>query len=482
MQMNGKPGSQPGDNGDDGWEDAAGASFEGVPEGSETASGQQDYPEQGPDPEDDSGEGEFREAEEASALQPILQAEGSSPHSGKPIDQSGQQSQETHSRKRKLKKHPMHYHKSEFHRHRQEEHAHSHSLHETADADAGKSEEAAGAKKKMFGLFSRPKHAWQHQQDGKLAQHEAAEKYEDRKPFAPKGALGIFDRAYHSHYRALLWVTWSILILSFIVLGVSYFTTGEFVQKGVSIKGGVSITIDLDSGSQIDIAWLESILEGKYPASDISVRALTSGGIQQGVTVEATDISVEELKGYLQSAFPGIPEDRFFGGSTGSSLGSSFFRQTITIVLVALVCMAIVIFIYFRMPIPSLAIMLAVVCTSITTLAVFNLVGMRLSTEGVAAFLMLLGYSIDTDVVLSVRVLKKKEGTVYERVLDAMKTGMAMTTTALAAVIVAYFLTNSEVIKQIMFILMVGLVCDMLYTWIQNAGILRWYLERQARQ
>jgi len=33
------------------------------------------------------------------------------------------------------------------------------------------------------------------------------------------------------------------------------------------------------------------------------------------------------------------------------------------------------------------------------------------------------------------------------------------------------------VIKQIMFILMVGLVFDVVYTWIQNAGILRWYME-----
>ena len=106
--------------------------------------------------------------------------------------------------------------------------------------------------------------------------------------------------------------------------------------------------------------------------------------------------------------------------------------------------------------------------------------GLKLNTGGVAAFLMLVGYSIDTDILMSVRVLKRKEGTVFERTIGALKTGMMMSISALIAVLTAYFLTHSAVIKEIMFILAVGLFADIIFTWIQNAGILRWHLEKKG--
>jgi preprotein translocase subunit SecF len=42
--------------------------------------------------------------------------------------------------------------------------------------------------------------------------------------------------------------------------------------------------------------------------------------------------------------------------------------------------------------------------------------------------------------------------------------------------------TQSEVLKQIMTILLIGLVVDLINTWIQNAGILRWYVEKKEKK
>jgi preprotein translocase subunit SecF len=93
---------------------------------------------------------------------------------------------------------------------------------------------------------------------------------------------------------------------------------------------------------------------------------------------------------------------------------------------------------------------------------------------------MLIGYSIDTDILLSVRVLKRREGSVFDRVMGALKTGITMSVCALAAVLAAYFFTHSIVIKEIMFVLIAGLIGDIIFTWIQNAGILRWHLEKKG--
>ena len=63
-----------------------------------------------------------------------------------------------------------------------------------------------------------------------------------------------------------------------------------------------------------------------------------------------------------------------------------------------------------------------------------------------------------------------------------MKTGLTMTVTTLVAMTVALTITQSEVIRQIMIILLIGLVVDLINTWIQNVGLLRLYLERKAKK
>ena len=166
----------------------------------------------------------------------------------------------------------------------------------------------------------------------------------------------------------------------------------------------------------------------------------------------------------------------------GSALGNSFFQQTFVALGVAFLLMALVVFFYFRIPIPSLAVILCAFSDIVITLAIFNLTGMKLSTAGVAAFLMMVGYSVDTDILLNSRVLKHKEGTVLDRVYGAIKTGMTMTSTTLGAVFVGLLLVESEAIKQIMLIIFIGVLVDIVMTWVQNVGILRWYLESKEKK
>ena len=144
--------------------------------------------------------------------------------------------------------------------------------------------------------------------------------------------------------------------------------------------------------------------------------------------------------------------------------------------------MGLVVLIYFRTFIPSIAIILAAFSDMVVALAVINLMDVRIGTAGIAAFLMLIGYSVDTDILLTVRVLKRKEGTVMDRIVSSIKTGMTMTITAIISAIVALAVTQSEVIRQIMLILLIGLIADIFMTWIQNVGLLRIYVERKAKK
>jgi len=112
-------------------------------------------------------------------------------------------------------------------------------------------------------------------------------------------------------------------------------------------------------------------------------------------------------------------------------------------------------------------------------LALVDYLGIKLSAAGIAAFLMLVGYSVDTDILLTTRVLKIKEGSLNQRIFGSFKTGIFMTTTALVAVLPAFLLLTSlpDSFRQIFIILSFGLLADIMNTWLTNVSIIKWYCE-----
>jgi len=289
--------------------------------------------------------------------------------------------------------------------------------------------------------------------------------------------LDIYDK----RYKGLMIFTIVLLFLAVGLLGYNYATTGEFVKQGVSLKGGITLTIPTDT--EPDITALKKDMQSQLPKADIEIRRLTEAGLLKSIIIEASDTTEDDLKNaVIASKLIELKEDEYTIESMGSTLGASFFKQTIIAVILAFLSMGIVVLITFRSLVPSLFVILAATSDILCTLAAVSLLGMKLTTAGVAAFLMLIGYSVDTDILLTTRVLKRKEGTIFERIVGSMKTGMTMSITSFIAALLAYIFTSSDVIKQIMIIIVIGLFFDMLNTWIQNTGILRWHLERKAKK
>jgi len=298
-----------------------------------------------------------------------------------------------------------------------------------------------------------------------------------------KLSFSSIKNIYENQYKKLLIIPFAILLLAFIQIGYQLAATGDFIHRDVSLKGGVTVTIPTEQ--EIDILMLENAVSLEFPNNDVAVKSISQFGFQTGVIVEA-DISQEEANKLLDSIKRNIGkelnENDYSVEIVGSSLGASFFRETISALGIAFVFMAIVVFLYFRTFVPSAAVILAAFSDMVVTLAIVNLLEVKISAAGIAAVLMLIGYSVDTDILLTTRVLKRKEGTEMERVYGAINTGIMMTLTTLAAVTIGLIFTQSEVIRQIMIILFIGLLADLIYTWIQNVGILRLYLERKAKR
>ncbi|MFC1648962.1 protein translocase subunit SecF [Nanoarchaeota archaeon] len=281
---------------------------------------------------------------------------------------------------------------------------------------------------------------------------------------------------YEQKYKQLLIIPFAMLIIAFIIIGFQVVTTGDFVDKDVSLKGGLTVTVLTKDVTVDDI---EAYIASEFPDSDSRVRELSELGSQVGLIIDASDIEQSVLVDSLAKKIPGF-RDNYSAETIGPALGGSFFKQTMLAIFMAFIFMSLVVFYYFRTLVPSGAVVLAAFSDIVVTIAVMNIIGMRLSTAGIAALLMLIGYSVDTDILLSTRVLKRKEGNVLDRMIGAIKTGLTMNFTTMAAIITAMVVSQSEIISQIMTILLIGLIIDIINTWIQNVGILRYYVAKKG--
>jgi preprotein translocase subunit SecF len=191
----------------------------------------------------------------------------------------------------------------------------------------------------------------------------------------------------------------------------------------------------------------------------------------------SADVDTQNVTGALKNI--GIDEDRLSIESIGPALGSSFWLQAQIAIAAAFIFMAVVVFLIFRIFIPSVAVILGAVSDIVCTLAFMQIFGIELSLSSLAAVLMLIGYSVDTDIMSNTKMLKQG-GKLMENLTSAVKTGLTMTLTtigALAALLVSYI---SPVLSQIASVLIIGLVMDMIFTWLQNSVMLRWYCEKKG--
>lgn len=300
---------------------------------------------------------------------------------------------------------------------------------------------------------------------------------------SPRKWYSGIQNIYENHYKKLLIIPFVMLAIALILIGMKFASTGQIMDRDVSLKGGVTIT--LNTGQHVDLAQLENSLAEKFPGNDIGTKSISSFGAQSGIIIEA-DITESQARQLIEETgkFLGreLKQEDYAVEIIGSSLGASFFKDLSIAMVIAFGFMAVVVFLYFRTLVPSAAVILAAFTDIIVTLAIVNLFGMKISAAGIAAFLMLIGYSVDTDILLTTRLIKRREDTEMKRIYGAISTGMVMTSTTLVAITIALFVSQSDIIRQIMTILIIGLFVDMITTWIQNVGLLRLYLERKHRK
>ncbi|MCD6523059.1 MAG: hypothetical protein J7K68_04885 [Candidatus Diapherotrites archaeon] len=328
--------------------------------------------------------------------------------------------------------------------------------------------------------------------------------------------LNIYDKSYYKFYLVIPTI---LVVISLILI--------PNIQQGIDLKGGTSITVQLPSGVDVDVHKIESALEQKNvgqvnvrvienPVSGtkgliieysgnpdlLKARALLDKDPEKAMEIAKKYVTLEEDKNYepadvvlmaeaqfrsevasLLSSLLGAAEEQISVREVGPSFSKTFWEQGQRAVILAFIFMAIIVFVSFRKIAPSSYVVLSAIIDIIVALGAMSLFGIPLTLATIAALLMLIGYSVDTDIMLTTRVLKRGGGTISKRIQDAMITGLTMTGTTLvvlAILAISSYLAQITVLFQIAAVLLCGLTADLASTWFMNAVILKWWMEKQS--
>jgi preprotein translocase subunit SecF len=270
--------------------------------------------------------------------------------------------------------------------------------------------------------------------------------------------------------RQMVIIPMVILAISLAILGYTMVTTGFPVKPGIDFSGGTAVTIfTTDSTDTLQDTFSGYPLILPIQVGTNNVKFLKFGPMD--------DSSFESLAALINQNYPDARIDQI-----GASFGQTLQQQATLALVFSFIGMAIVVFIAFRTFIPSSAVVLSAFADIAMTAAAMTVLGIELTLPTMAALLMLIGYSVDSDILLTMRVLKR-QGKLDEKLGGAFRTGIIMTTTTMAAVAAMWIVTsvgNVPVIPAISAVLFIGLAFDMLNTWLTNAGIIKWYVLKRG--
>jgi preprotein translocase subunit SecF len=254
----------------------------------------------------------------------------------------------------------------------------------------------------------------------------------------------------------------AVLVVALAVIGGWTATTGAPVSPGIEFTGGSELVAESDAA--------QSEVRAAFETDPVSIRQVGTSGDQFLVTFQTED--VPDVRDDTD-----VTIDVVQSQSVTATFGSSTQELALFGVAGAFLGMSVIVFALFRTFVPSIAVVVSAFSDIVVPVALMNVLGIKLSLGTVAALLMLIGYSVDSDILLNNHVLRRS-GSFWESVDRAMKTGVTMTVTSIAAMsvmTVVSYVFGIQLMYAIGLVLVMGLLTDLMNTYMLNVTLLRWY-------
>jgi preprotein translocase subunit SecF len=247
---------------------------------------------------------------------------------------------------------------------------------------------------------------------------------------------------------------------------------------------GVPLGRDFKGGSLIMVQGLESVPGSsnvKYAVENSLGKNVDVLSVENGFHIETDNLSESEetnVKGTLFNQF-GIPTSSVIIEPIGPAISSLQSEQMLYSIIVAFIVIGIITFIIFRRRVVPLAVLLVVGLDILCVLGYMALFSVPLGLTSIMAIVMLIGYAVDTNILLAYRVLKRVGGEPREQATASLNTGLMTGVLLVVILLILNIVTSAMQFNVLTAILIFGIAINILNTWFLGAGILLGRAERQ---
>lgn len=282
---------------------------------------------------------------------------------------------------------------------------------------------------------------------------------------------------YRNNFKKLMFVPSVILLLSLFIIFSHHQRTGEWVDKNIDFQGGTVLTLVWDS--PVDGVGIERQVIERVGDATVSVATDLSGRVREVSFEVDKEVSPAELEAAVSDVMGvELTDDNYSIRTVGPAMGATFLASAQKVMIVAFVLTGGVAFLMFKVPEVSVSIFICSIINVVGAIAGMNLLGIPLNQGSLAALLMFIGASIDDNILIVSRALEKKKH-VIDHAFLAFDTGMVMFATSFLAYLVLRLFTNIPLFMDFATVLMMGSAIDIVNTWLQNMGMVLWYVERK---
>ena len=256
----------------------------------------------------------------------------------------------------------------------------------------------------------------------------------------------------------------AVLLLSLLTLGITF---------GDDFQGGTLLMVR-GVKNDPDINYIRPQVE-ILTGSIVTVRKDSDGfDIQTNTLSGETENMVKEM---LLTSFNST-EISIMSVSIGPTVSDGQAVQILIIGLGALVAMVIIILI-FRRRLATATVLITAGMNILGILGLMALFRVALSLSSVIGILITIGYAIDTNALLTSRLLKGAAGDPRENIGETLKTGIIISAVALAIILSINILVTAVQIKELTFAIIFGLIINVINTWFLSAAVILRRIEKR---
>jgi preprotein translocase SecF subunit len=258
------------------------------------------------------------------------------------------------------------------------------------------------------------------------------------------------------------------------------------LKMGIDFTGGTEFTVKF--AERVDSAAIRNVL-GTVNAgqSDLRTSKVQSVGTNtytittQLLNVETDQEAINKIEAALKAAFPKVEVNREL---IGQQISKELAQKGLLAILIAMAAMLVYISWRFRFRY-AVACILELVHDVTIALGVFALLGLEFNLETIAAFLTLVGYSLNDTIVVFDRVrenlkLDQKRplfDTINLSINQSLTRTINTSATTLLPIVVLLFLGGS-VLRGFSVALLVGIISGTYSSWYIGTPIIYWWARK----